>query len=800
MNIRPDLHDGIETLLSSIKAPNLPPELIERAVAEAYGLDGQWRVLGGEREQNFRLTTPDGKIYVVKVASCDEPLASLQFQTEALEHIAKVDSGLAVPRLIRTQIGEAIASVADAAGLEHVMRVLTFVPGDTVLGQLQKSGRNLAAGDLLALGAASGRLSRALQGFHGRGAPERMPWDLSVGLLFSAQLLERMPPVVAPIFAALLPLLSEVVYETLPKLRAQVIYNDFHESNVLVSADQPMVVEGVIDFGDMIFGPVVQDVAVCAASLLHWSADPVFAVGCLVRGYQRYMPLEAADLAVLKQMILARMLLQVGLVSYQAEAQGRHDPDLDALQSLYIAAIERISAVADADFIAGMLPSVVPVPAALPAGPAPAMPSLLHRREGVLGKTYTFYDKPLELVRGWGCKVYDAEGTEYLDCYNNVANLGHCHPYVVDALARQASTLNTNSRYLHPELVRLGERLSATLPPQLDTWIFVCTGSEANDLAVRLARTATGREGVLVTEHSYHGNTSVVAPLSLIDYDAKDKPKWVETVPPPNLYRGAYRHGANDAGERYAAHVGEAADRLAQNGAGAAALMIDSIFDANGALVPPDDYLVRAYAQARQAGALVIADEVQMGFGRSGSHMWGFEAFGVEPDIVTMGKPMGNGHPIAALVTRRDIAEKLQQREGYFNTFGGNTVSAIVANACLDVLQGEDLQGNALRSGARLREGLEELSARHELIGHIQGRGLFLGVELVTDRNSKAPAKLAARWVRERMKTMGVLVSSTGPLGNIIKIRPPLAFSLSDVAHCLDVLDQALAQVPADLR
>ena len=800
MDTRSGTQEGIEALLGSIKAPNLPPALIERAVSDGYGLEGRWRSLDGEREQNFRLATRDGEIYVIKVASRDEPLHSLIFQTEALEHIARVAPSFVVPRLRRTMAGEPIARVADEAGREHALRVLSFVPGDTVLSQLQKGARNLTAGDLMALGAASGRLARALQGFHGRGAPERMPWDLSAGLLFSEQLRAHMPSSIAPLFAAILPRLSQVVSETLPTLRAQVIYNDFHESNVLVSADEPMVVEGVIDFGDMIFGPVVQDIAVCAASLIHWSPDPVFAAGCLVRGYQRHMPLEAADLAVLKDMILARLLLQVGLVSHQAAVQGRHDTDLDALQSLYITAIERISAVADADFIAGMLPSVVPVRATIPAHPTPTIPSLLNRREGVLGKTYTFYDQPLELVRGRGCMVYDAEGTEYLDCYNNVANLGHCHPYVVDALARQASTLNTNSRYLHPEVVRLGERLSATLPSRLDTWIFVCTGSEANDLAVRLARTVTGREGVVITENSYHGNTSVVAPLSLIDYDRKDKPDWVETVPPPNLYRGPYQQGANDAGERYAAYVGEAADKLAQNGPGAAALMIDSIFDANGALVPPEDYLERAYAQARRAGALVIADEVQMGFGRSGSHMWGFEAFGVEPDIVTMGKPMGNGHPIAALVTRRDIAEKLQRREGYFNTFGGNTVSAVVGNACLDVLQGEDLQGNALRSGVRLRGGLEELFARHELIGHIQGRGLFLGVELVTDRASKAPAKRAARWVRERMKAMGVLVSSTGPLGNIIKIRPPLAFSLSDASRCLDVLDQALAQVPADLR
>jgi 4-aminobutyrate aminotransferase-like enzyme len=463
-------------------------------------------------------------------------------------------------------------------------------------------------------------------------------------------------------------------------------------------------------------------------------------------------------------------------------------------------AIERIAAVTDAAFVAGMLPSVVPVGASIADAPAAPTPYLLQQREAVLGKTFTFYDKPLELVRGSGSKVYDAEGTEYLDCYNNVANLGHCHPYVVDALARQAGTLNTNSRYLHPEIVRLGERLSATLPPHLDTWIFVCTGSEANDLAVRMARAVTGKEGIVVTENSYHGNTSIGAPLSLIDYDARERPDWVETVPPPNLYRGLFRHDDDAAGSKYADHLDDAAQRLADKRQGVAGLLIDSIFDANGALVPPPDYLARAYSNTRRHGALTIADEVQMGFSRSGTDMWGFQAFGVQPDIVTMGKPMGNGHPLAAVVTRREIAAALQTRGGYFNTFGGNTVSAVVGNACLDVLWGEDLQGNARRTGSILKAGLDHLLERHELVGHIQGRGLFLGVELVTDRDTKTPAKLAARFVRERMKALGVLVSSTGPLGNIIKIRPPLVFSEVDAARCLEALDTALADVPGALR
>ena len=314
-----------------------------------------------------------------------------------------------------------------------------------------------------------------------------------------------------------------------------------------------------------------------------------------------------------------------------------------------------------------------------------------------------------------------------------------------------------------------------------------------------MARAVSGKEGIVIAENSYHGNTSVVAPLSLIDYDASERPNWVETLPPPNLYRGLYRQGDNDAGSKYAAHLDEAAGRLERNGSGLAGVMIDSIFDANGALVPPPDYLQKVYTSARCHGGLTIADEVQMGFARSGTHMWGFQAFDVEPDIITMGKPMGNGHPIAAVVTRREIAAKLQTKGGYFNTFGGNTVSAVVGNACLDVLFGEDLQGNARRSGEAMKVGLEALTMRHEIVGHIQGRGLFLGVELVSDRDTKTPAKLAARWVREHMKAAGVLVSSTGPFGNIIKIRPPLAFSLADAERCLEALDSALGQVPRQL-
>lgn len=790
--------NSIEVLLASIGAPKLPAELVEARVSEVYGLAGTFRRLGGEREQNFKLNTAQGAQFVVKVASLEEPTESLEFQIEALEHVATIDPGFPAPRVVRTLQGAPMATIAEEKGKVHVLRVLTFLPGQTVLDRINAEQRELGAEELIALGAMSGRLARALQGFHGRGAPRSMPWDLKNAPQLLAGLVDRMPDRARCTVGALLPALSNTLTGALPKLRAQVIYNDFHESNIIATFDPPFSVAGVIDFGDMVYGPVAQDLAVTIASLIHWSSDPVFAASCLARGYQRFMPLEADDLALLRDLVLARLMLQVGIVAYRADAKDA--TPLDDLQVLYMTAIERIAAVDPTDFVAGMLPSIVPVTRVAPETRTVATPSLLKQREAVLGKTYTFYNEPLELVRGRGSKVWDAAGNEYLDCYNNVANLGHCHPYVVDALARQASTLNTNSRYLHKEVVRLGERLSATLPPHLDTWIFVCTGSEANDIAVRMARAVSGNEGIVVTENSYHGNTSATAPLSLIDYDAAERPTWVETLPPPNLYRGLYRHGDNDAGSKYAGYLDDAASRLAQNGQGLAGVIIDSIFDANGALVPPSDYLPKVYASVRRHGGLTIADEVQMGFARSGTHMWGFQAFDVEPDIVTMGKPMGNGHPIAAVVTRREIAARLQTKGGYFNTFGGNTVSAVVGNACLDVLWGEDLQGNARRSGSVLKAGLDARQTRHELIGHIQGRGLFLGVELVTDRVTKAPAKLAARWVREHMKSLGVLASSTGPFGNIIKIRPPLVFSVADAERCLEALDAALGQVPAELR
>lgn len=796
------LSDPIEVipgLAAETFAPQLPRAAVEAHVEAAYGLRGEWRALSGEREQNFRLTVADGRIYVVKVAPARQDAQDMDFQNGALLHLASVEAGLQLPQLHRSTAGELVTHVADEHGVPHPLRLLTYVKGRTVFDQVTgQPGTPYAMADLVAFGDAGGRLARALQGYIHPGAFKAMPWDMANGLLSQPAFLAHLPEAVRD---KALPVLARFGTHTaarLRRLRSQVIHHDVHESNLLFDAGAATPF-GVIDFGDMIYGTLAQDVAVPVASFIHWSPDPVLAAAAIVRGYQRHVPLSAEDLAVLYDLVMARLILQVAMTCYSDRTMARHDPVLGRLLPLYERTILRLAAVTPEAFVAGMTPviqglSSLAGPAAPAPAPAPEREDILRRREQVLGKTYMFYDEPLHLVRGQGTSVFDAEGRRYLDCYNNVPSVGHCHPHVVAAIATQAGLLNSNTRYLHNEVVRLGERLSQTMPPELDTWVFTCSGSEANDLAVRIARALTGREGVLVTENSYHGNTSVTTDLSLIEYDAARRPSWVGTLPPPNVYRGRYQTGEPDLGEKYARHVHSARQQLQAAGQDVAAVLMDAVFDADGVLLPPQDYLQRVSQNIHAAGGLFIADEVQMGFGRSGTHMWGFQSFGIVPDIVTLGKPMGNGHPIAAVAMRRDIAQEFRKHIGYFNTFGGNPVSCAAANAVLDVLFGDQLQERARIVGAELKARMIELARRHACVGHVHGHGLFLGLDIVADRATKAPAKLQARAIRERLKQLGVLAATTGPLGNIVKIRPPLCFTLQDAEECLAALDQALSQ------
>jgi 4-aminobutyrate aminotransferase-like enzyme len=416
---------------------------------------------------------------------------------------------------------------------------------------------------------------------------------------------------------------------------------------------------------------------------------------------------------------------------------------------------------------------------------------MLARRERLLGPAYRlFYDKPVHLVRGEGVWLYDAAGHKYLDMYNNVPHVGHCHPRVVQAICEQARVLNTHTRYLHDNILECADRLSGKLPAELDTTMFCCTGSESNELALRIARTATGRKGVIVADYAYHGNTQAIYEITTSDIPASDLPDYVVTVPAPDTYRGRYRD--DDAAVLYAGHVREAVALLRARGFEPAAFVIDTIISSCGVVAPPRGYLAEVAAIVRGAGALFIADEVQPGFGRTGLHFWGFEADGLVPDIVTTGKPMGNGHPVSAVVARRGLVEDFGRKGDYFNTFGGNPVSCAAALAVLDVIEEEGLQQNALEIGQYIQEGLRQLAIEHECIGDVRGTGLFQALELVADREQRTPDGALARSVANGLRDRGVLTGVIGPDRNILKLRPPMVLSRANADLMLERLDDTL--------
>jgi len=412
---------------------------------------------------------------------------------------------------------------------------------------------------------------------------------------------------------------------------------------------------------------------------------------------------------------------------------------------------------------------------------------LIEARERVLGPANRlFYDRPVHLVRGQGSHVFDADGARYLDAYNNVVSVGHCHPHVVDAVTRQMSTLNTHTRYLHRGIVDYSERLLATMPEEIDQVMYGCTGSEVNDLALRVAETFTDARGVIVTRDAYHGNTSAVMAISPSLGDATTLPPHVRTVPPPDSYRYP------DAAARFAADVAHAVDDLGQNGIRVSCLIADTIFSSDG-IYPDGSVLAPAVDIVRRNGGVFIADEVQPGFARTGDAMWGFDRHGVVPDIMTMAKPMGNGLPVAAMAARDDVLSPFAVRVPYFNTYAGNPVSMAAAAAVLDVIENETLMANAATVGAALRSELSRIAEDNPRIGDVRGAGLYIGVEMVSDAETRIPDRAGAKALVNAMRDRRVLISVCGHDGNVLKIRPPLVFSMSDVDWFCSEFTAALA-------
>jgi 4-aminobutyrate aminotransferase-like enzyme/Ser/Thr protein kinase RdoA (MazF antagonist) len=757
--------------------PAFEMEAAQRILRDRFGVEpSSLTALAGERDQNFRVEAADGRRLLFKISNPADGLSTVEMQAAALRHIERVDPGLPVMRVLPDTVGESWAEVRGPDGRNYPVRLFTFLPGQVT------ANTALTSGAIRTFGQTAARLGRALRGFFHPAADYEILWDLTHAAKLRL-LLSHVPDAARRAqVERVLDRFETRVEPVLPALRAQVIHGDLSLDNVLLDGD--LRVSGIVDFGDMTHAPLVCDLAVSVADVLHGRGDAIDAAEAMIGGYVSVTPLEDEEAALLADLVAARLATEVTVAAWHGGLYPDNAAYITSSEPGARAFLDAIEA-AGFDAVARRFRDACRGLPYRHSGTA----DLLERRRRALPRSPLFYSRPVHLVRGEGVWLFDPDGRRYLDCYNNVPVVGHGHPRVVRAVAEQQRLLATHSRYLHEAIVELAERLKATLPPALDAVLVVNSGSEANDLAWRIARAATGRAGGVVSAYAYHGLTEATHALSPEEWAKGEQPAHVATVPAPDGYRGPYRRDTAGWAERYAAHIDGAAESL--GGHGFAALYLDPAFTADGILVPPPAYLSEAARRARALGGVLIADEVQAGHGRYGTGLWSFQPSGIEPDMVVMGKPMGNGFPVAALVVRSQLLAAVPEEVELFSTFGGNPVACAAALAVLAVIEDEGLVASAAETGSYLRQGLDALAGRHPVIGDVRGEGLLLGVELVDEE--RVPAAARAGRVTEAMRERGILISATGPAGNVLKIRPPLVFQREHADLLLETLDQVLA-------
>lgn len=793
------------------QAPRLTAAAASEVARELYGLDASASPLPSERDQNFLLEPRGADLvrFVLKIANAGDDRALLEAQGAAAAHLAA--HGVTSFRVVASTGGEPIAVLPPRFGGRHLVRLVTWLQGATLASVPHHSPALLED-----LGRQIGALDRALASFDHPALHRDFYWDLANGLSLVRRHLGLVPDAA---FAALVArTAARIERDDAPRfarLRRSIVHNDANDHNVVVAdgADldrRHQRVVGLIDFGDMVHTFTVADLAIAIAYAVLDTPNPLRVAEAIAGGYHQVHPLAEDEIAVLFGLVLLRLCVSVcvaadqqrqrpgdAYVTVSQEAIRRSLPALAAIPPrLAEAAFRRACGLPfDSHIITGVAESAPP-----PAVPAwrDRSHTLAERRRLIGSNVRLGYREPLKVVRGWMQYLYDDTGRQYLDAYNNVPHVGHSHPRVVQAAAEQMRVLNTNTRYLHDNLIRYAERLVLTLPDPLRVCYFVNSGSEANELALRLARAHTRQRGLIVLDAAYHGNTTTLVSISPYKFNGpggEGRPSWVRTVPIPDVYRGPFKNDDARAGEKYAKCVGAAIDELHGGGDGFCGYIAESAPSVGGQIIFPPGYLDAAYRAVRAAGGVCIADEVQTAFGRLGSSFYAFEAQRVVPDIVVLGKPIGNGHPLGAVVTTRDIAASFDNGMEFFSTFGGNTVSCAVGIAVLDVVEGEGLQEHARRVGEDLSGRLRGLIDRHAIVGDVRGSGLFLGVELVRDRATLEPAAKEASLVVNRLREEGILIGTDGPHANVLKIRPPMPFNEADAELLAQTLDRVLSEL-----
>ena len=781
-----------------VAAP-LTTDVAARVAAELYGLATTIRSLPGEYDDNFHLQTADSRAFVLKMMHPAREDAFVDMQCRAFTHLAIKAPHLALPRVIPTSRGELFARVTLEDETSRLVWMLSYLPGATLAETKPHSPELLGS-----LGRLLAELDVALLDFVHPCAQRFLKWDLSRSNWARDYLGHIAEPDRRALAKKFLNLFEEEAVSRFPLLRRSVIYGDANDYNALVDPNTKRVVS-LIDFGDMHEGFTVGEPAIAAAYAILGKQDPLAAAGAVLAGYHQALPLSNEEIAAFFPLMAARLAVSV-VNSAHRKSLVRDDPYVTVSEEPAWAALERLASIdsrSALEYFRATAGKVAPITGSKRASGVRAEPakdftfeeSLAARKRLLGGNLSLSYDKPLKIVRGSMQHLYDEAGRAYLDVYNNVPLVGHSHPRVVRAIQDQVALLNTNTRYLHDNILRYAERLTALLPDPLQVCYFLNSGSEANELALRLARTHTGREDVIVLEHAYHGHTSTLIDISPYKFNGpggRGRKPWVLVAPIADDYRGAYRRGEADLGKKYAAHVGEILADCKKKGQRVAAYIAETLPSVAGQIVFPPNYLAEVYQHVRADGAVCIADEVQVGFGRLGTHFWGFGTQSVVPDIVVFGKPMGNAFPLAAVVTTREIAVSFANGMEFFSTFGGNPVACAAGLAVLDVLREENLQQNALTVGTQWIRDLRLLQTRHPLIGDVRGLGLFLGIDLVLNRETRAPATRQASYVVNRLREEGILAGTDGPHHNVIKLRPPLCFTAAAAAQFTHPLDEIL--------
>jgi 4-aminobutyrate aminotransferase-like enzyme/Ser/Thr protein kinase RdoA (MazF antagonist) len=773
------MNDAVVDRVLTAAPPTFTEEEAASLARDLFAVDGRAVSVHSERDQAFLIE--GDRPSVLKISNAAEEPARLDLEALAVQRIALVDPVIPVP-LPWLLPGSDLAPSDPAAyratvhrnEQTHYVRMYDRLPGGAWV-----DGISLSEEQIRDWGTMAARVGRALRGFFHPSAARVMLWDVQHALRLRPLLGAVRDEEVRQAVKAALDRFELVVTPIWPSLRAQIVHTDLDSANVLV--DDAGRVTGIIDFGDASWSALAVDPAAVLATMVERrDGDEFFrAARVMIDGYEKVTPLEHAEKQILGELLAARMCASIVVPASRAALYD--DPEaLVRGQRGEAFRILRLLQSVGWDEVARRLGGREP-------GSGISVPALVERRTRVVGPALTAptYRQPLHLVRGDGVWLIDADGRRYLDAYNNVPVVGHEHPRVVGAIARQARRLNTNMRYLHETALEVGERLVASTGGALDVVMFVNSGSEANDIAWRIARAATGGSGGIASDYAYHGITQAIAALTPEDWRAGHEPEHVRTWRPPDSLRGNGSDLSLGDFDRAIKQIDEAGHPLA-------ASIMDGLLTSDGILDLDPGLATDLVQRTHEAGGLWIADEVQSGHGRTGAAMWGYQRLGIEPDIVTVGKPMGNGHPVAAVITRRDLAQRFSPEGEFFSTFGGNPVAMAAALAVLEVMDDERIIENAAAVGEYLGDRLRALTLRDEQIGDVRQIGLAIGIEIVRVGTTE-PDPMAANEIVEGMCQRGVLIGTTGRHGNTLKIRPPLVFQRPHADQLVAALEEALA-------